>query len=116
MQVQLITLVIYRHHFFEGENANGSVLCNTYQTKEFIKENFELFGDLVQYCKDNWDMTLNPFSEPEKINFDGKSQTSSFKDKPDEVKQRHNYKFANLHDDNLESYPNIETLIFERKN
>ena len=51
---------------FEGENANGSVLCNTYQTKEFIKENFELLGDLVQYCKDNMDMTLNRFSEPEK--------------------------------------------------
>jgi hypothetical protein len=51
---------------FEGENANGTVLFNTYQTKEFIKENFDLFGDLVEYCKDNMDMTLNPFSEPEK--------------------------------------------------
>ena len=51
---------------FEGENANGSVFCNTYQTKEFIKENFDLFGDLVEYIKDNLDYTLNPFSEPEK--------------------------------------------------
>lgn len=51
---------------FEGENANGSVLCNTYQTKEFIKANFDLFGDLVEYCKDNMDFTLNPFQEPEK--------------------------------------------------
>jgi len=51
---------------FEGENVNGSVLCNTYQTKEFIKENFDLFGDLVQYCKDNMDFALNPFQEPEK--------------------------------------------------
>lgn len=51
---------------FEGENANGSVLCNTYQTKEFIKANFDLFGDLVEYCKENLDMSLNPFSEPEK--------------------------------------------------
>ena len=25
---------------FESENANGSVLFSTYQTKEFIKENF----------------------------------------------------------------------------
>lgn len=51
---------------FEGENANGSVLCNTYQTKEFIKNNFDLFGDLVEYVKDNMDYTLNPFQEPEK--------------------------------------------------
>jgi len=51
---------------FEGENVNGSVLCNTYQTKEFIKENFDLFGDLVEYVKDNMDYTLNPFQEPEK--------------------------------------------------
>ncbi len=51
---------------FEGENINGSVLCNTYQTKEFIKANFDLFGDLVQHVKDNMDYTLNPFNEPEK--------------------------------------------------
>ena len=51
---------------FESENATGSVLCNTYQTKEFIKENFDLFGDLVEYVKDNIGMALNPFSEPEK--------------------------------------------------
>jgi len=51
---------------FEGENADGSVLCNTYETKEFIKENFDLFGDLVEYVKDNMDYTLNPFQEPEK--------------------------------------------------
>ena len=51
---------------FEGENADGSVLYSTYQTKEFIKENFDLFGDLVEYVKDNIGMTLNPFSEPEK--------------------------------------------------
>lgn len=51
---------------FEGENANGTVLFSTYQTKQFIAENFDLFGDLVEYVKDNLDMTLNPFAEPEK--------------------------------------------------
>ena len=51
---------------FESENANGSVLYNTYLTKEFIKENFDLFGDLVEYVQDNMDYTLNPFNEPEK--------------------------------------------------
>ena len=51
---------------FESENTNSSVLCNTYLTKEFIKENFDLFGDLVEYVNDNLDMKLNPFSEPGK--------------------------------------------------
>ena len=51
---------------FEYENIDGSVLYNTYQTKEFIKENFDLFGALVEYVKDNMNMVLNPFSEPEK--------------------------------------------------
>lgn len=51
---------------FERENADGSVLYNTYQTKEFIKENFDLFGDLVEYVNDNFGYTLNPFIEPEK--------------------------------------------------
>ena len=51
---------------FKSENVNGSVFCNTYKTKEFIKENFDLFGQLVEYVKDNIGMTLNPFNEPEK--------------------------------------------------
>ena len=51
---------------FERENIDGSVLYNTYRTKEFIKENFDLFGDLVEYVQDNMNMVLNPFSEPEK--------------------------------------------------
>ena len=50
---------------FESENTTGSVLCNTYLTKEFTKENFDLFGDLVEYVNDNFDMELNPFIEPE---------------------------------------------------
>ena len=51
---------------FESENTTGSVLCNTYLTKEFIKENFDLFGQLVEYANDNMVITLNPFNEPEK--------------------------------------------------
>ena len=54
------------YSLFESENINGSVLCNTYATKEFIKENFDLFCDLVEYVNDNLDMKLNPFLEPEK--------------------------------------------------
>ena len=51
---------------FEGENCNGSVFCNTWKTKEFIKENFDLFGELLEYYSDNFGETLNPFLEPEK--------------------------------------------------
>jgi len=43
------------------------------------------------------------------------SQRRTFKQKADEVKQQFNYKFANLHDDNLQNYPNINNLIIERK-
>ena len=51
---------------FEGENANGSVLCNTYETKEFIKNNFDLFADFSEYYKDNFGVSLDIFAEPEK--------------------------------------------------
>ena len=51
---------------FEGENANGSVLCNKYLTKEFIKNNFDLFADFSAYYKDNFGEGLNIFAEPEK--------------------------------------------------
>lgn len=51
---------------FEGENCNGTVLFSTYATKEFIKENFDLFGELLEYWSDNVGESLNPFSEPEK--------------------------------------------------
>ena len=52
---------------FESENITGSVLCNTYATKEFIKENFDLFYDLVQYVENNIDIVLNLFTELEKV-------------------------------------------------
>jgi len=51
---------------FEGENCNGSVFCNTWETKEFIKENFDLFGELIEYWSDDVGESLNPFYEPEK--------------------------------------------------
>ena len=51
---------------FEGENANGSVLCNKYLTKEFIKNNFDLFADFSEYYKDNFGESLDIFAEPEK--------------------------------------------------
>ena len=51
---------------FERENANGSVLCNTYKTKEFIKNHFDLFADFSEYYKDNFGESLDIFAEPEK--------------------------------------------------
>ena len=51
---------------FEEENANGSVLCNTYETKEFIKNHFDLFADFSEYYKDNFGESLDIFAEPEK--------------------------------------------------
>ena len=51
---------------FEGENADGSVFCSTYKTKEFIKNNFDLFADFSEYYKDNFGESLNIFGEPEK--------------------------------------------------
>ena len=51
---------------FEGENANSSVLCNTYETKEFIKNHFDLFAEISEYYKDNFGESLDIFAEPEK--------------------------------------------------
>ena len=50
----------------EGENANGSVYCNTYKTIELIKDNWDLFGDFLEYYTINFGTTLNPFADPEK--------------------------------------------------
>ena len=54
------------NYLTESENANGSVYFSTHQTIELIKENFELFGEFLEYYKDNFDVMLNPFTEPEK--------------------------------------------------
>ena len=51
---------------FERENANGSVFCNTYTTKEYIKANFDLFGEFLESYKIEFGDYLNPFVEPEK--------------------------------------------------
>lgn len=50
----------------EGINVNGSVHCSAWEASKFIKENFYMFGDLVEYVKDNYAEYLNPMLEPEK--------------------------------------------------
>lgn len=54
------------YQLFEGDNANGSVFCNAYKTEQYIKANWDLFGQLVEHYKCHFGETLNPFSEPEK--------------------------------------------------
>ena len=54
------------YKLFEGENANGSVFCNTFKTVEFIKANYDLFGEFLEQYESNFGTMLNPFSEPEK--------------------------------------------------
>lgn len=51
---------------FEGDNANGSVFCNTYKTEQYVKANWDLFGDLVEHYESNFGETLNPFKDAEK--------------------------------------------------
>lgn len=50
----------------------------------------------------------------------GISERRTFKQKATEVKEKYNYKFANLNkqisNDLVENHPNIDKLIFERKN
>ena len=51
---------------FENENANGSVLYSTSLTKEFIKNNFDLFAYFSEHYTNNFEESLNIFAEPEK--------------------------------------------------
>ena len=54
--------------------------------------------------------------DPERINFEAKPLTRSFKQRANEIKQKYNYKFTNLQRESFENQPNINNLIFERKN
>jgi hypothetical protein len=54
------------HTLFEGKTLTGRYFTTRIEPKNISKKHFDLFGDLVEYCKDNFDMTLNPFQEPEK--------------------------------------------------
>lgn len=47
-------------------NKKGSVHYSAGEALEFIKENFYMFCDLVEYVKDNYDKYLNPMLEPKK--------------------------------------------------
>jgi hypothetical protein len=45
----------------------GSVNCNAYLAKEWIKENFDLCGDLFNELENEYGMLTNPFESPERF-------------------------------------------------
>lgn len=50
---------------WESENANGSVTCNAYEAKEWIKRHFDDLDDVVEEYHFETGELLNPFSSPE---------------------------------------------------
>lgn len=49
----------------EEINIKGSVHYSAYKAKEFIKENFEIFSDLIELTYNEYGTVVNPFLEPE---------------------------------------------------
>lgn len=49
----------------ESENANGSWYCSRYKAEEEVKNNFNFCGEFVDWYKDNFGETLNPFNDVE---------------------------------------------------
>ena len=52
---------------FEAENINGSMTYNTYKAEQWIAEHFHDLADVVEDMAADWDITPNPFSNPEKF-------------------------------------------------
>lgn len=50
----------------ERINYDGSVNCSSYEAKKFICDNFAEFGELLDFYNNEFEIILNPFSEPEK--------------------------------------------------
>ena len=52
---------------FENENINGSMTYSTYKAEQWIAEHFHDLADVVEDMAADWDITPNPFSNPEKF-------------------------------------------------
>ena len=52
---------------FEAENIYGSMTYNTYKAEQWIAKNFIDLADVVGDMAADWDITPNPFSNPEKF-------------------------------------------------
>ena len=50
---------------FENENINGSMTYSTYKAEQWIAEHFHDLADVVEDMAADWDITPNPFSNPE---------------------------------------------------
>jgi hypothetical protein len=50
---------------FENENINGSMTYSTYKAEEWIATHFHDLGDVVEQRAAEWDITPNPFANPE---------------------------------------------------
>lgn len=50
---------------FEGENINGSMTYSTCKAEQWIAEHFHDLADVVEGMSADWDITPNPFNNPE---------------------------------------------------
>ena len=50
---------------FEGENIDGSMTYSTYKAEQWIAEHFHDLADVVDDMAADWDITPNPFNNPE---------------------------------------------------
>lgn len=50
---------------FEGENIDGTITYDREEAQEWIAEHFHDLGDVVEEMSAEWDITPNPFSDPE---------------------------------------------------
>lgn len=50
---------------FESENVEGSMTYSTYKAEQWIAEHFRDLADVVEEIKCEWNITPNPFSNPE---------------------------------------------------
>ena len=50
---------------FEYANMDGTLTYSTYKASQWIMENFHDLGDVVEDMAAEWDITPNPFNNPE---------------------------------------------------
>ena len=52
---------------FEDSNMDGTLTYSTYKAEQWIAEHFHDLADVVEDMAADWDITPNPFSNPEKF-------------------------------------------------
>lgn len=48
-------------------NCDGTIEYSTHKTIEKIREYWYEYSSVFEYARDNWDLTINPFENPEKF-------------------------------------------------